>query len=598
MRKWMIYLFLPLLLFAQTRTFSPTLRSSLPSPLTASQVDANFLGLANVANTAAKVTFAASQGAMLATAPPPQQGDICWRTDLSAPFYFLGGDPTNIANWSTNGASVTSLFGRTGAITAQSGDYTVSQVTGALSSAALASTSSGQGAELIGYLAPYTGAVATTQREHNSRAVSILDFLSTAQKIDVMARTVGLDCRAAVQAAVTYCIANGFDLEVPGLVRLDSSVNVDRPTNGSTPYSTYFNIRSVNGGGFYTGNAINMFGSTLGVQGSQLLRFIDCTFLSPGVAASYVFDATKIIRVGLEGCSFVGMRVFTAAALVQSVYLNRCQSRFTSGVTIDAQSSAYDLHVDQCIFENGAADYIHLQNAVGCSVTNSIMEGGVIAIAYQTVQGMLISGNYFEGNTGADIYGRLTGAGGYARGLAIHGNFFDPGLTGRVTPCIIWPDVAVGCSSLGNDSNGAMHQFLTSTCDVLVHDYCGGALFTGTPNPSLSSLSLNNLQTGFIQHSYQMLNNGAATSYTFPANTEYAGIVTSVTTGGTLTINFPAAASTKDGTVMMFMLSCAGTPTLVLASTGATFVAAPATATANTVYRFIYSASGTQWWPY
>jgi hypothetical protein len=175
MRKWMIYLFLPLLLFAQTRTFSPTLRSSLPSPLTASQVDANFAGISNVANTAAKVTFSASQAAMLATSPAPQQGDICWRTDLSAPFYFLGGDPTNIANWSTNGASVTSLFGRTGAVTAQTGDYTVAQVTGALSSASLASTSSGQGAALIGYLAPYTGSVARTESNKNADLWSVAD---------------------------------------------------------------------------------------------------------------------------------------------------------------------------------------------------------------------------------------------------------------------------------------------------------------------------------------------------------------------------------------------------------------------------------------
>lgn len=48
------------------------------------------------------------------------------------------------------GGGVSTVFGRSGAVTAQSGDYTVGQVVGALASSSLASTSTGQGASLIG----------------------------------------------------------------------------------------------------------------------------------------------------------------------------------------------------------------------------------------------------------------------------------------------------------------------------------------------------------------------------------------------------------------------------------------------------------------
>ncbi len=48
------------------------------------------------------------------------------------------------------GGAVDSVFGRTGAVTAQSGDYSIGQVTGGIASSTLASTTIGQGASLIG----------------------------------------------------------------------------------------------------------------------------------------------------------------------------------------------------------------------------------------------------------------------------------------------------------------------------------------------------------------------------------------------------------------------------------------------------------------
>ncbi len=72
----------------------------------------------------------ASQVAMLALSVEP--GDVAIRTDENKTYILQGTDPTNLADWQemlAPLAGVSSVFGRTGAVTAQSGDYTTSQVT-------------------------------------------------------------------------------------------------------------------------------------------------------------------------------------------------------------------------------------------------------------------------------------------------------------------------------------------------------------------------------------------------------------------------------------------------------------------------------------
>ena len=72
----------------------------------------------------------ASQVAMLALSA--QTGDIAIRSDESKTYILQGTDPTNLSHWvlfQTPTDTVTSVFGRTGPVTAQSGDYTTAQVT-------------------------------------------------------------------------------------------------------------------------------------------------------------------------------------------------------------------------------------------------------------------------------------------------------------------------------------------------------------------------------------------------------------------------------------------------------------------------------------
>lgn len=61
------------------------------------------------------------------------------------------------------------------------------------------------GDALVAVKQPFTGSVATTQHEFNSRVVSVWDFLSDAQKSDVRSGTKSLDCATAINAAIAYC---------------------------------------------------------------------------------------------------------------------------------------------------------------------------------------------------------------------------------------------------------------------------------------------------------------------------------------------------------------------------------------------------------
>lgn len=72
----------------------------------------------------------ASQAAMLALTA--ETGDVSVRTDLNKSFILKGTNPTVLADWQellTPTSAVTTVFGRNGAVTAQTGDYTADQIT-------------------------------------------------------------------------------------------------------------------------------------------------------------------------------------------------------------------------------------------------------------------------------------------------------------------------------------------------------------------------------------------------------------------------------------------------------------------------------------
>lgn len=62
-----------------------------------------------------------------------QEGDVAIQQDVSEAYIFTGGDPSVSGNWSKllyPDPPISSVYGRTGSVQAQSGDYTAEQITG------------------------------------------------------------------------------------------------------------------------------------------------------------------------------------------------------------------------------------------------------------------------------------------------------------------------------------------------------------------------------------------------------------------------------------------------------------------------------------
>ena len=68
--------------------------------------------------------------------------------------------------------------------------------------ASTASTSLGDG--LVGVMSTALGAVSTTQHEVNQRTVNVMDFMTAAQKADILTGTPVIDCANAIQAAMDH----------------------------------------------------------------------------------------------------------------------------------------------------------------------------------------------------------------------------------------------------------------------------------------------------------------------------------------------------------------------------------------------------------
>lgn len=99
-------------------------------------------------------------------------------------------------------------------------------------------SSAATGDALVGVKSTATGSVATTQHEVNARFVSVFDFLSSAQKTAVLARTGAIDCTAAIQAAITHMgTLNGGTLWFPaGVYPINATINWDSYVHGLGEY--------------------------------------------------------------------------------------------------------------------------------------------------------------------------------------------------------------------------------------------------------------------------------------------------------------------------------------------------------------------------
>lgn len=92
-----------------------------------------------------------------------------------------------------------------------------------------------------------------------------------------------------------------------------------------------------------------------------------------------------------------------------------------------------------------------------------------------------------------------------------------------------------------------------------------------------------------------VVNNNAAGTYTVAFGINYVGFIG--TNATTIAFTFPAASAAIDGWQIRIYTTAAVSVSSTWASTGATFVGAPATLAAASVTRFVYHHATAQWLP-
>ncbi len=109
----------------------------------------------------------------------------------------------------------------------------------------------------------------------------------------------------------------------------------------------------------------------------------------------------------------------------------------------------------------------------------------------------------------------------------------------------------------------------------------------------LGSNGMLQMGEGTSQLAKSIVANGATTTYTVPAKKSYIYLTT---TAVSLAFTLPAGAAAIDG-LLLTVVTDIGVASVTWASTGTTFVGAPAASLANTPIRMIYHHATLKWYP-
>jgi hypothetical protein len=375
-------------------------------------------------------------------------------------------------------------------------------------------------------------AVPTTMQAKFRESVSVKDFGAVCNSTT---GADGTDDTIAVQAAITYCLANNKDLEVPGLCRITSTLNIDRPflTFGSPQL---FSILSRSGGGFACSTGITLFSSSFTYTTdpvSHLIRFSNIRFVGGAAyntTAAYTISSA-LFRVLFSECSFISIKCLNAPSkYTQSHHFYHCNVRGFNGTFYLSGLTTFDLKVIGGIYEDSYGNLFDIATPSGCSFTGACMEGmktngtqlGTV-IRHSNASGLSVYGCYIEGNADLDIQQ----TGGTSFGVSIIGNIFSHNTKDPLTALtngrwyqiatagtinwtsigassaavgtifqyngaavtgaggaayefsVVWGTTDVGCVSTGNYHAHAMHSFNAGSQVTVLNDFSQAATVNG-----------------------------------------------------------------------------------------------------------------------
>ena len=238
--------------------------------------------------------------------------------------------------------------------------------------------------------------------------VNVIDYIPAG--VD----TTTTDCSAYVQAAVDYCLASNKDLVVTQLIKLSSSVNIDRLVDTKRDVFTIHGIGIK--AGFYSDSAINMFSSTLSDPAfakSEFIAFNGVYFeASTNAVNTRVLNGQSFLRMRFDSCVFNKIRLALTTNYFQSFYINNCVVQQIKGVFLHSAGGgaspvagwSFDIHFTDNMFE--VSDLSAANSSTMFKLTQIISGSSFISNLYESwsgpfldcggAEGLSFTGNYFE----------------------------------------------------------------------------------------------------------------------------------------------------------------------------------------------------------
>lgn len=315
----------------------------------------------------------ASQVAMLTLTA--QTGDVAVRTDLNKSFILRGSDPTVLGDWQellTPSDVVTSIFGRTGVVTAVEGDYTLNL----LGDVNLTSPTNGQ-----------------VLRYNGTQWVNGVDYAGTVTSITASQPAAGLTITGSpitTSGTLTFALANDLaGVEGLGTTGIATRTAADTWTT-RTIIGTAGNITVTNGNGVSGNPTLNL--ETVGVAGTYAGVTTDqYGRVTAGTASQSVSTGgTGLIATPTNGQLLIGNGTgYTLSTLTAGTNITITNS--AGGITINSTggSSATPGGSDTCVQFNDAGTFGGDTNFVYDKANDRLTINGTVATQSRLV---LLSG--------------------------------------------------------------------------------------------------------------------------------------------------------------------------------------------------------------
>ena len=409
--------------------------------------------------------------------------------------------------------------------------------------------------------------------------VNVFDYLSAAQKADVLANTASIDCRAEIQTAMTFAWLNQRALYVPGGTYLINSVG---PTYGGKVYGLWL-INGIAGPGQY--EPFRMFGdgywvtqfvvnNNVGIDRILGLQFNGqgCSIADIGISAAN--------SSGVSDCLFTG----SGTTVVDNIWTGGGKNGFHfSGGPLYVSGCTTEYASDNGFFLDGSfnttiSNSIALQSAAdsggaGILITQTAAQGG--ANAWQMLTGISIVGCAFESvstdnsGIGASVifetgvympvhfsdcsFGNLgfgsTVSSGYKTAYGVSVNYVDT---------ISFTNCDFSMNTYGNIVNNTKNAMFTG-CTFVKSGYLLGAtsgvtwavrdLSIGTSNASIVNCSFSysagsSIYTGAGCRSISIIGNSFINTQTGGLNVSGVAVNTALSAAGNAAIDINPSAAT------------------------------------------------------